>query len=724
MLGNTALKNENNPYQVNATAELPTTRILKNEETFGIFDIRGDLYPIGNDELGIYHEGTRFLSLSTFKIGATQAPLMLNSYIRKENGALGVELTNPDLDGSEDCPQIKKSALYISRKKILIQSGCNEEIRFFNYSDDVITLPIHFEFDADFKDVFEIRGMHRLQRGTRLKTEYGVDRVTLGYQGLDNIARFTSIHFSLKPKFDLQNGASLSIKIQPHQASSLEIRSCFSSRSQQSKKIRFSKAAEHLEEIHQSDKSQFCQIHSSSDEYNQWIDRSQDDLVMMNTLTSSGYRYPFAGIPWYCTAFGRDGIWTSLLCLWANPQMAKEALQFLAATQATELDELADAQPGKIIHEVRSGEMANLKEIPFGKYYGSVDSTPLFLILAGEYYQRTADFDTIEKIWPQLIKANEWIEKYGDPDEDGFTEYASNSKRGLTNQGWKDSHDAIFHANGTDPKGPIALCEVQGYVYSARNHFASLAEKKGMQAFAADLRKKAAKLKDQFDLAFWNENLQTFVIALDGDKKQCAIRSSNAGHLFYTGILKPERIAPLAKSILQEEMFSGWGIRTISTREKRYNPISYHNGSVWPHDNAIIAMGMAKYGLKSEVEKIFLALYRASNEMEHTRMPEVFCGFPSTRDPPTLYPVACSPQAWSSATVYGLTGALLGVEIDAVQNRMVFRNPSLPENIPRLRLHDLRVADTVMKVSILRHREDVSVRLISKKGTVRFVIEK
>jgi len=711
-----------NAYIVAATSALPKTRILKHENTFAIFDIMGDLYTAGNDELGIYFSGTRYLSHYTFRVG-TQEPLLLNSYIRKDNGYLNVELTNPDIE-APDYPRIQKGTIYISRSKFLTEHGCHEQISFHNYTGESVSLPVCMEFNADYRDLFEIRGIHRLRRGHRLPSQISEKEIIFAYRGLDEIARYSAVEFEQAPDLLNEKKALFYVNVEPQKDALIELKITFSEQEPARRYHCFDKGLQLIQEMHRKEKAHYCDVRSSSDEFNQWVERSLDDLAAMNTMTSTGYRYPYAGIPWYCTAFGRDGIWTALLCLWANPSMAKEVLYYLSKTQAEGFIPESDAEPGKIVHEVRSGEMVNLKEVPFGKYYGSVDSTPLFVMLAGEYFERTLDHEMVHAIWPSLLKALEWIDRYGDLDGDGFVEYSTKSARGLKNQGWKDSHDSVFHADGSDPEGPIALCEVQGYVFSAKLHLANLAEVMGDRPLAVRLREQAMELRDRFDQAFWLEDLGTFALALDGKKKPCRVKASNAGHLLYTGILKPERVEPLIKTLIDPTSFSGWGIRTVATTEKRYNPVSYHNGSVWPHDTAIIGMGMAKYGYKEEVEKLFEGMLNASVSVEHQRMPEVFCGFVANEDPPAVYPVACSPQAWASATVYGLVKALLGIEINAARNCVQIFQPTLPEKLGELYLNRIQLGSGELSLAIKRHFNDVSIRLTERSGEIRMIVEK
>jgi len=581
---------------------------------------------------------------------------------------------------------------------------------------------IGLRFAADFVDVFEVRGQERPRRGTSSVERLSSDGVLLRYCGLDGVERYTTLCFEPAPARLDTWGAEFKLKLNGGEGTRIVLRAYCGSPKEDGWDIRrYYRALRSSRHGLRQASGRAASLEGSNAVFNELVRRSVADLYMLMTDTPHG-PYPYAGIPWYSTVFGRDGIITALLTLWTDPTIAKGVLSFLAAEQATEIDPERDAEPGKILHEMRQGEMARLGEVPFARYYGSVDATPLFVMLAGAYYTRTGDLDTIRGIWPNIQAALQWIDTYGDPDHDGFVEYDSQSAAGLTNQGWKDSGDAIFHADGELANGPIALCEVQGYVYAAKRYAAELAGALGDDTMAARLTEAAETLRRRFEDAFWCEDLSTYAIALDGEKRPCRVISSNAGHALLTGIAAPDRAARVAETLFRVGSFSGWGIRTVAMSAVRYNPISYHNGSVWPHDNAMIALGLSRYDFKQPVLRILTGMFNAASYWEPRRLPELFCGFARRRTGPTMYPVACSPQAWASAAVLALVQASLGLQFDPAAREIRFEHPMLPAFLDHLHVRGLRLGDAEADVLLHRSGEEVAATVTRRCGEVRIVI--
>ena len=695
-------------------------RVLKYGKCFAVFNRYGDVEPLGLGEHGVFFRGTRHLS--EFALGLWQArPLLLSSTVKSDNFVFIADLANVDV-AKHDSIVVPRGTLHIVRSRFLWRDVVHEELRLVNYGQETLRVPIRVAFAADYADIFEVRGMRRDRRGRRLDDQITPSSILMTYEGLDHELRRTCIECDPPPlkitSSDLQFEASLA----PSQSATFHF-SVDCNPMSEHRSVGYARAISGAETELQAASSKLCEISSSNDRMSRWIRRSIADVEMM-TMGNPETNYPYAGVPWFSTIFGRDGIITAMQMLWIAPQIAKGVLQHLASTQATEVDLKNEAEPGKIIHETRGGEMAKLGEVPFGRYYGSIDSTPLFLMLAGCYLDCTGDTRFLQHLRPHIDLALEWIDRYGDVDGDGFVEYAPHGDKGLVQQGWKDSNDSVFHADGKIADAPIALCEVQGYVYAAKMAAARIYAAWGDADRQRSLENEAEELQHRFEEAFWCDDISTYALALDGHKKPCRVRTSNPGHCLYSGIVSPERANLVAHTLVSHDFFSGWGIRTVGCHESRYNPLSYHNGSVWPHDNAIIAAGMARYGFREFAGRVLMSLLDLSGAVELHRLPELICGVDRREGQgPTLYPVACSPQAWAAGAVFMVLQACLGITIDAGKRRVIFDRPYLPQGIPQLSVRDLRIEDNQISLFMERDRGPVRIQVLEKHGEVAVVVK-
>ena len=691
-------------------------RTLKHGDTFAMFDEFGDVIEYEHSPTGLFHHDTRYLSRLHFTLEGHR-PLMLSSTVQTDNMTLDVDLTNPDMFVNNEL-MLAKDTFHVARAKFLWQGSCYELFTVTSYSSEPRKLRLALEFDADFADLFEIRGHQRQRRGSVHAEVRGPAEIAFVYASVDGVHRATRLSFSMVPTALSANKAEfeLDLAARERKGMTVTVHCEHGPRSGAPSDKRFFGALRRARRAGAAARAELPAIESSNPMFNNVMSRSSADLAMLMTDTPHG-RYPYAGVPWFSTAFGRDGLLTALEMLWFDPAIARGVLRFLAAHQARDEDPAADMEPGKILHEVRECELARLGEVPFGRYYGSVDSTPLFVALAGQYWQRTRDRETVHALWPHVQAALEWIERYGDRDGDGFLDYGRRRASGLRNQGWKDSDDAVFHADGRLAEAPIALCEVQGYTYLAYREAALLAYDMGDKQYSLELEEKADALRRRFEDAYWCEELGTYAIALDGAHQPCRVKSSNAGQLLFTGLVRPERAARVAAGLFSAEFFTGWGIRTLGLREQRYNPTSYHNGSVWPHDNALIALGLARYGHMTEVLALTSALFDAAAHMHLRRLPELFCGFERRRGKaPTLYPVACAPQAWAACTPFALIHACLGLEIDAAGEVVRLRQPRLPAFVDWLAIRRLQVGTSRLDLIVRRHDSSVAVNLLAREG--------
>lgn len=713
-----------NQFYVLATSSLADdrTRVLKYGETFAVFNRLGDIEGLGMGEQGLYHRGTRYLSRLALRVGGG-VPQLLCSTIQQSGTLFTVDMMNLDVyrDGRLLIP---RGSLHIFRSKFLWKGVCFEKLRLANFGMAALDTTLAIQFSADYSDIFQVRGMHRHSAGTMLPPEVGDASVAFAYRGRDRELRCTRLDFSPPPSSLTSDLGSYSVALAPREEKEFVVTMACEQEDVRFTAIGFNEAQHQSSLELEQTQSRFCSVSSPHQAFDRWCCRSQADVLMMISGNPEG-AYPYAGVPWFSTVFGRDALVTAMQCLWAAPWIAESVLKYLALHQAVEVIPQQEAEPGKILHEIRQGEMANLKEVPFGLYYGSVDSTPLFVLLAGLYFDQTGDRPFLETIWPNVLAALDWIDHWGDVDHDGFVEYQAKAGKGLIHQGWKDSHDAVFHADGSLANAPIALCEVQAYVYGARLAAARMAAAFHQHALAAKLTRQAQELQQNFEAEFWDDALGTYVLALDAEKKPCRVLTSNAGHALLTGIASREHADRLVSTLLSERLFCGWGIRTVGSDEVRYNPMAYHNGSVWPHDNSIIAAGLARYGCKEEAGTLLASILDASRFMELNRLPELFCGFHKRpgMEGPTLYPVACSPQAWSAGSAYLFLSACLGIQSISQERTVRFSAPRLPDFLQEITLTGLRVGDAALDLGICRARNGITMDVLNNPGNIRVEVD-
>jgi glycogen debranching enzyme len=706
------------------------TRVLADAQSFAVFEVGGDIAESPLEALGFFFKDTRFLSGFEMSI-AGQAPYFLNSYLSDDNAEFRVNLTNPDLTGPDGKIELPRNSIQIERSWVIVNAALYHRLVISNYSHAPAKLPFDLAFAVDFADLFEVRGVQRTRRGQDFPVQTGDGNVRFRYRGLDKVTRFTEITFDPLPKALNNRRASFALELQSDECVKLEVRvSCGVEETNgralaEKRPADFQGALATRESEIAGAREGWAKITASHGILDFLLRRSAADLTSIIANTDRG-SFMMAGIPWFATLFGRDSIFTALSVLQFNPDIAGRTLKVLAALQGTKVDDARDEQPGKIVHEMRAGEMAATGEIPFGRYYGTIDATPLFLWLAGLYVSITGDLKLASELWPNVERALEWIDKSGDRDRDGYVEYMRETPQGLANQGWKDSFDSISHADGELAAAPIALCEVQGYVYAAYTEIGNVAGRMGHSEMAGKLAQQAAALKSKFIRDFWIEQKQTVALALDGDKKACKVMSSNAAHCLATGIVDGAHGQKLCERLLRDDMFTGWGIRTLSDSERRYNPMSYHNGSVWPHDNAIAALGLARCGNRAGVIRILEGLLDAAVSFRDGSLPELFCGF--HREPqlgPVPYPVACHPQAWSAASVFLILQSILGMRIQGFQNSVTIETPVLPSWLDWIKVENLKVGQGTVSLSFQRMPTNAAaVEVLARQGPVEVNIHK
>jgi glycogen debranching enzyme len=696
----------------------------KEGEMFLCADAEGNLDAEKVTGSGLYWRDTRYLSDFVLDVDGN-APMLLSTSADRAF-ASHVDLTNQDLVDEDGAVTAVQGTVNIRRTRV-IDGRLFERIRVRNYNATAVALTLNLTFGTDFADIFEVRGLRRATRGKLAQPKADKRSIAFAYAGVDGVFRETRIFFELEPTEIEVRGtqvvASWRLRLEPTQTEMLALTVEPRVANHRPPVKPFDVAMHELRRSYESWERSCTRVWTDNQLYNSLLARGLRDLRALLTPTRHG-NLPAAGIPWFVAPFGRDSLLTCHQTLLLNPDLTRTTLEVLAAFQADEVDEWRDAQPGKILHELRQGELAGAGEIPHTPYYGSIDATPLWLLLLGTYYRWTGDLGFCRRLLPNVERALEWVDTYGDADGDGLVEYQRSSPRGLANQGWKDSHDSVVHVDGKLAEGPIALAEVQAYVYLAKLRVADVFEALGDGERAATLRAQAASVRVAFNERFWVESEQYFAMALDGDKRPVASITSNPAHGLYCGVVDPDKAAPLARRLLAPDMFSGWGVRTLSKSAVAYNPMSYHNGSIWPHDNAIIGAGLKRYGFAKATNRLATAMFEMAVTVDDMRLPELFCGF-TRRSPnrPVAYPVACSPQAWAAGAPFLLLQAMLGISADAAANVLNVAKPQLPGWLNSVELHDLRVGRSTISIVFQRHGETTGFSLLDKDGDVRVLME-
>ncbi|HLZ68316.1 MAG TPA: glycogen debranching N-terminal domain-containing protein [Dehalococcoidia bacterium] len=706
-----------------AIEDIRDALVVRENGTFLLTDKYGNV-PAGNESgFGLYRGDTRFLS--TYEFVCTNAPPVL---LLSEAGlgyACEQVLTNPRMTSS-DGHELPRETIELRRRRT-IDIELHETLQITNFNAVPVTLEYRYRFDADFADIFEVRGQKRRHSGLRLPAVATENGFCLAYHTLDGRELRTHVSFEQQPARIQDRVAVFRLALGPRetQALSLHVRTEDLARAPEpDPPAPYLRPRVALAEQYRRWKDACTRFFTGNEIFNAVLDQSLHDLRMLWNFDGDGEDgYLSAGTPWFDTLFGRDSLITSLELLAFNPRLARSTLLRLAEHQGQVNDEWRDEEPGKILHELRTGELSRLGEIPFARYYGSIDSTPLFLLLAAEYWRWTADTALLQRLKPNLRAALDWVWRSGDRDGDGYIEYERHSENGLLNQGWKDSGDAIVHSDGRLARPPIALVEVQAYLYAALLGLAPAAEALRDSRWAGELRRAAFALRARFNRDFWLEDEGCYALALDGEKQPVRSIASNAGHALFAGIATPPRAAAVAERLLQREMFSGWGVRTLSAASARFNPMGYHLGSIWPHDNALIALGLKRYGQETALSALATAIYDTARTMDHFRLPELFCGLPrSPEGQPVPYPVACRPQAWAAGAVPAILTALLGLSPDAQRSELLIVQPRLPYWLNSVQVRGLRVGSGSVDLLFELKQRRTQVTVLNVSGALRVTV--
>ena len=688
---------------------------LIDGKTFLSATVSGDISPSGAPDVGFFHDDTRFLSHMELRVGGHRTVVLSSS--TEKTFANQVELTtsNITLRDSFDLPE---NTIHLRREQLLANDQFYDRLSFENFNLVPVSLAIEIGYAADFVDVFQVRGTARQKSGQYFKPIASKERLIFVYRGLDNVFRQTTVEFSPAPTSIDDYTAHWDIELPPLRQLQIEVvitphLEKESSRASSSGLDHNLKSRREAFEKWESQSSHFT---SSNDVFDVAMRTATGDFHALQ-IPDGREHVIAAGIPWFATMFGRDSIIAAYQSLSLNPQLAADTLRVLARYQGKEVNDWLDEQPGKILHEFRTGEMTRDGEMPFGPYYGSIDATPLWLILLSETWNWTADEELVTELLPHAYRALEWIASYGDLDGDGLIEYIRRSPKGLANQGWKDSWDANIHRDGTIAKAPIALVEVQGYVYDAKYRMASLLRSFGDSVNADRLKREANEMLKRIEKMYWMPSRSFYAMALDSEKQQIQVIASNPGHLLWNRAIGKDRMKAVVNHLVADDMFSGWGLRTMSAAERVFNPLSYHRGSVWPHDNSLCVHGMALNEYREDATKVFTALFQAALRFRDFRLPELFCGVQRRDyDDPVHYPVSCSPQAWASGSMFLMLTSILGIRPSAPRKELNVVNPELPDWLDYLHIRNLRIGKSRVGLDFTRRGKRTFCNVVDVEG--------
>jgi glycogen debranching enzyme len=692
------------------------SQVIKEGNVFLFSDEWGSL-PHGNDRgFGLYYWDTRFLSTMEWELeGVGVIPLHA-----KVDGAESVYRYTNQMVEEDHSVIFWRESLEIERHCWLYGGVLYEQFRFANLDRNPLHTHLKLRFDADFADMFVVRGYQNGKLGEKLPLESTAEGLRFSYRGADDSIRALEVKVEPTGSHDEDGTLLIPLSLAPGEVKEVKLTYLISVGEEVMEAVPREEARRELRQRVQEWYHQCPQVDSDNSDFNAMYRRGLADMRMLLTDVGHGL-FPVAGLPWYAVPFGRDSIIAAWQSIVVRPEWAKATIRTMARHQGQKVDEWRDEEPGKILHEIRYGELAATGQVPFTPYYGTVDATPLFLLLIGEVYRWTGDLDFVREHAEAAKKAFDWIDQYGDPDGRGYTFYQSKSQKGIGNQGWKDSADSVVHRDHTLAEAPIALAEVQGYVHQACQMWSSLFRRLGEEEWADRLTQQAEALQERFQRDFWMEDESFPALALDRENRQVGSVTSNPGHCLIGGILSGDQAASVARRLLSSDMYSGWGIRTMSQGARSYNPMSYHNGSVWPHDNSLILLGLKEAGFHQEAETLMQGLIETAAQFPQHRLPELFCGYDRTDgEKPVLYPVACSPQAWAAGTAFVLLQVMTGLEPDPEQKRIRL-HPLLPAGMSRLHVKNLRVGSGLIDLRLVRSQGVVHGRV--ERNTTGWSVE-